>query len=160
MDVVGAVGTAQPDWLAQLAPSHMPPLVGWWPLAPGWWALMLLLIAFIVGIGLWCRRPIQLLRRSGLRELAKLESETLGDAALARALEHLVRRYAVARYGREAVAGLSGNRWLEFAIVRGAVQWQGVVGEALLQAAYGGTPGRSERVRWVAGTRAFLKARK
>lgn len=157
---MGPVATpAQPDWLVQLAPAHAPPPIGWWPLAPGWWALLVLLIAIIAGFCVWYRRHPQRLRRGGLRELAKLEATTVGDAALARALVHLVRRYAVARYGREAVAGLSGERWLSFAIARGATQWQGDTGTALLQAAYGGTPQKSERAHWVAGARAFLKAR-
>lgn len=151
---------AQPDWLSQLAPAHAPPPVGWWPLAPGWWGLVFLLLAAMVCLLLWYRSQPQRLRRSGLRELSKVESTAVGDAALAHALEHLVRRYAVVRYGREAVAGLSGNRWLEFAIARGATQWQGATGESLLQAAYGGTPQQSDRTRWVAGARAFLKARK
>lgn len=150
---------AQPDWLAQLAPAHAPPAIGWWPLAPGWWALLMLVIAIAAGVCVWYRSQPRRLRRSGLRELAKLEATAVGDAALARALEHLVRRYAVVRYGREAVAGLSGSRWLAFAIARGATQWQGDTGAALLQAAYGGTPQKSERARWVAGARAFLKAR-
>ena len=112
-----------------------------------------------MGFWLWYRRPAQRLRRSGLRELAKVESTTVGDADLARALEHLVRRYAVVRYGREAVAGLSGSRWLAFAIARGATPWQGATGESLLQAAYGGSPQQPDRARWIAGARAFLKAR-
>lgn len=158
---MGAVtNPAQPDWLAQLAPAHAPPPVGWWPLAPGWWALVVVLIAITVGFCVWHRSQPRRLRRSGLRELAKLEATTVGDAALARALENLVRRYAVARYGRETVAGLSGSRWLEFAVAHGATQWQGDAGSALLQAAYGGTPRTTERARWVAGARAFLKARK
>ena len=151
---------AQPDWLAQLAPPHAPPPVGWWPLAPGWWGLMLIVLAALVGFWFWYRRPAQRLRRSGMRELAKIESTTVGDADLARALEHLVRRYAVVRYGREAVANLSGSRWLAFAIARGATPWQGATGESLLQAAYGGTPQQTDRARWIAGARAFLKARK
>ena len=150
---------AQPDWLAQLAPAHAPPPLGWWPLAPGWWVLLALLVAAGVGLWLWRRSPAGRLRRNGLRELARVQSTTVGDAALAQALEHLVRRYAVARYGRQAVAGLSGTRWLAFAITHGATQWQGVAGEALLQAAYGGTPQPSERDKWVAGARGFLKAR-
>lgn len=150
---------AQPDWLAQLAPPHAPPPVGWWPLAPGWWGLLLLLVTALVGLWLWYRRPAQRIRRSGLRELATIESTTVGDAALAQALEHLVRRYAVARYGRDTVAGLSGSRWLAFAIAHGATPWQDATGESLLQAAYGGTPQHSDRARWIAGARAFLKAR-
>jgi len=133
--------------------------VGWWPLAPGWWALAVLLLAAAVAAWLWQRSQPRRLRRAALRELAKLEATTVGDAALARALEHLVRRYAVARYGREAVAGLSGTRWLDFVVARGATQWQGDTGAALLQAAYGGSPLQAQRAQWVAGARAFLRAR-
>ena len=154
-----AVSAAQPDWLAQLAPAHMPPPVGWWPLAPGWWALLFVLIATIVGLWFWYRSPKRQLCRSGLRELAQFESATIDDDALARSLEHLLRRYAVARYGRQTVAGLSGKSWLDFVITQGATQWQGPAGAALLQAAYGGTPQQSDRAAWIAGARAFLRAR-
>lgn len=149
----------QPDWLAQLAPPHAPPPVGWWPLAPGWWGLLLIVLAALVGFWFWYRRPSQRLRRSGMRELATIESTAVSDAALAHALEQLVRRYAVVRYGREAVAGLSGSHWLDFAIARGATQWNGVAGESLLQAAYGGTPQQADRHAWIAGAREFLRGR-
>ena len=72
--------------LDQLQPTIAPPPVSWWPLAPGWWALLVLLIAIIAGICVWYRRHPQRLRRGGLRELAKLEATTVDDAALARAL--------------------------------------------------------------------------
>lgn len=157
---MGPVDAAQPEWLSQLAPAHMPPPVGWWPLAPGWWGLLLLLVGAIFGAWLWYRRPTRRLRRSGLRELSNIESAAAGDDATARALEHLVRRYAVARYGRETVAGLSGSRWLDFAAAHGATQWQGAAGVSLLRAAYGGgAPGGVYRADWIAGARAFLKAR-
>lgn len=158
---MGAVANniAQPDWLTQLAPAHAPPPVGWWPLAPGWWILMVLSIMVIAGLCIWNRSQPRRLRRSGLHELAKLETTTVSDTELAHAVENLVRRYAVARYGRETVAGLSGARWLDFAVAHGATPWQDGTGAALLQAAYGGTPQASDRARWVAGARAFLKAR-
>lgn len=156
---MGTVGPAPAaDWLQQLAPAHAPPPVGWWPVAPGWWALLLLAVATAVGLWLWYRSPTRQLQRAALRELTKIESTTVGDAALARALEHLVRRYAVARHGREAVAGLSGEHWIDFAVTHGATAWKGATGAALLQAAYGGSH-QAERERWVAGARAFLKAR-
>ncbi len=160
---MGTVDPAQTQtqaaWLTQLAPAHAPPPVGWWPMAPGWWALLLLLTAAIVCLWLWQRSQPRRLRRAALRELARIESTTVGDAALARALEHLVRRFAVARHARETVAGLSGVRWIDFAVAHGATQWQGATGAALLQAAYGGSH-QAERARWVAGARAFLKARR
>ncbi len=157
------MGTVNPapaaDWLQQLAPAHAPPPVAWWPVAPGWWALLLLFLAACVALYLWLRNPQRRLRRAALHELAKIESTTVGDAALASAVEHLVRRYALARHGHAAVAGLSGERWMAFAIAHGASAWQGATGTALLQAAYGGSA-VADRARWVAGARAFLKARK
>ena len=46
---MGTVDAAQPDWLAQLAPAHMPPPVGWWPPAPGWWMLAVILM-IVIGV--------------------------------------------------------------------------------------------------------------
>jgi HAMP domain-containing protein len=153
------MGDVKPPWLAELAPAHAPPPPGWWPPAPGWWVLAVLLLLACIAIWLWQRRPQTRMRRSALRELAQLESTTVDAMALAAALEHLVRRYAVARFGREAVAGLSGTRWINFVVAHGGADWGGTAGAALLQAAYGGAH-PIERARWVSGARAFIKARK
>jgi hypothetical protein len=152
------VDGVKPDWLAQLSPSHAPPPAGWWPLAPGWWVLALLTLVALVVAWLWWRSPRLRLRRAALRELAQLEKTAPNDGELARGLEHLVRRYAVARFGRDAVAGLSGARWLAFVAAHGGSDWSGDAGSALLQAAYGGRF-QSERGRWLAGARAFFKTR-
>ncbi len=152
------MGSVKPDWLAQLSPSHAPPPPGWWPLAPGWWALALLMVIALVGVSLWQRRPQVRLRRAALRELVQLEKTETGDADLAQGLEHLVRRYAVARFGREAVAGLSGAHWIAFVVAHGGTDWRGDAGAGLLQAAYGGTS-QSDRTRWISGARTFFKAR-
>nr|WP_319564618.1 DUF4381 domain-containing protein [uncultured Rhodoferax sp.] len=152
------MGGMSPDWLAQLAPNHAPAPPGWWPLAPGWWGLVLLTLLLLAGLGYWQTRRPQRLRRAALKELTQLEKTPLSDAQWAAALEHLVRRYAVARYGREAVAGLSGQRWINFVVTHGGVDWQGEAGAALLQAAYGG-PVQPKRARWVAGARAFFKSK-
>jgi hypothetical protein len=148
----------KPAWLAQLAPYHAPPPAGWWPLAPGWWALALLLVLAVAGGVFWWRRRPTRLRRAALHELKRLETDASDDAALARGLQQLVRRFAVARFGREAVAHLSGERWIAFVVAHGGSDWAGATGAALLRAAYGGTSA-SERARWIAGARAFLKAR-
>jgi hypothetical protein len=149
----------KPAWLAQLAPSHAPPPASWWPLAPGWWALATLIVIAIAGaLAWWWRRPLRL-RRAALRELKQLEAAAADDAALARGLQQLVRRFAVARFGRAAVAGLSGERWIGFVVAHGGADWAGETGASLLQAAYGGVA-RSERVRWISGAKAFLKTGK
>lgn len=153
------MGNVKPDWLDQLAGAHAPAPPGWWPLAPGWW-LILALLVLITGFIWWrYRQPQNRLRRTALRELAHLSSGAQDDAAFARALENLLRRYAVARFGREVVSGLSGERWIDFVVVHGGVDWRGTAGAALLQAAYGGAH-QPERARWMSGARAFLKAKK
>ena len=45
------------DPLAQLRDIHLPETVGLWPLAPGWWLLIALIIgALVTGIIYWRRR--------------------------------------------------------------------------------------------------------
>lgn len=148
----------KPDWLAQLAPAHAPPPPGWWPPAPGWWGLVLLLLVGIAALIVWLNRPPRRLRRAALRQLAQLEKAGHDDAHLARQLEDLLRRYAVARYGRVTVARLAGTAWIDFVVAHGGTDWAGDSGTNLLRAAYGGQAS-GERARWLAGARGFLKGR-
>lgn len=146
------------DWLTQLAPPHAPPPPGWWPPAPGWWGLALLSLAAAAALAYWWTRPHRRQRRAALRELTELERANLDDLRLARDLQNLLRRHAVARYGREQVARLAGADWIDFMVARGAREFSGPAGEALLRAAYADTaPG--ERYPWLAGARAFIEAR-
>jgi hypothetical protein len=108
-----------PDPLAQLRGYHLPEPVSWWPPAPGWWLLAVLLPA-VIGTAAWLflvyRRRVAA-RRSARRELQALRSAHAAgsdDAALARGLSRLLRRFALARFPRERVAGLTGEAWLRF----------------------------------------------
>lgn len=150
------MGGVKPGWLSQLAPPHAPPPPGWWPPAPGWWVLAIALFIAVAALVHWNRRPAVRLRRIALRELKGLEQAGLADRELAQQLEHLLRRYAVARFGRDAVAGLSGERWIAFVVAHGAGEWDGGSGAGLLRAAWGGMAD-ADRARWLAGARAFLK---
>ena len=153
------MGGMNQDLLAQLAPAHAPPAPGWWPPAPGWWLLAVLLLAAVAALLLWLRRPARRLRRAALQELKQLEQAGGDDAALARGLEHLLRRYAVARFGREPVARLSGERWIDFVAAHGGSALAGEPGRELLRAAYGGAAGPG-RALWLSGARGFLRARR
>lgn len=152
------MGGMKPSWLAQLAPPHAPPPPGWWPPGPGWWALAILLLVVAAALLYWYRSPAVRLRRIALRELKLLEAAGIEDGELARRLEHLLRRFAVARFGHDAVASLSGERWIAFVIAHGARDWDGGSGAGLLRAAYGGNA-EADRARWLGGARAFLKGR-
>jgi len=153
------VGSLNADWLAQLAPAHAPPPSGWWPPAPGWWALAALSVLACVLLWYLRRHLLRRPRRFALRELQQLEADSVDDAALARGLERLLRRYALTRYGREAVARLSGAAWIDFVIAHGGRDWSGRAGEHLLRIAYGGQ-GTADRALWLRGARAFLKSRR
>ena len=153
------MGSMNTDLLQQLAPAHAPPPPSWWPPAPGWWLIALMLLAVPVAAAVWRRLPRPRLRRAALRELRRIEQSAGTDAAtLARGLEDLLRRYAVARYGREPVARLSGQAWIDFVAAHGGVALAGEAGSAFLRAAYGGSGG-AERERWLSAARGFLRGR-
>jgi hypothetical protein len=96
---------------------HLPAEIGWWPLAPGWW----ILIAVVLGLMLWyawlvfLRWRANRARRVALRELAHIARhyEQNGDSVqLAKELSELLRRALLAYAPRKDVAGLTGERWL------------------------------------------------
>jgi hypothetical protein len=98
---------------------HLPEITGWWPLAPGWWFLIALLVA---GLGYllyqsyanWRRNAA---RRIALRELARIQHEYkdgVDEISLAIELSELLRRTMLAYAPRNEVAGLTGGSWLRW----------------------------------------------
>jgi len=145
-----------PNWLSQLAPAHAPPPAGWWPPAPGWWILaMLLLAAGTAGVW-WWRDPYRRSRRAALRELRAIRAEEPDVVASARAIESLMRRFAVAVFGGAQVARLTGDAWLTFVATHGGVPLAGETGRSLLATAFGGGA-RDDRECWIAGADAFVR---
>lgn len=102
--------------LNMLAPLRSPEPLSWWPPAPGWWVLALLLLAALV-IGaraLWRfhRRGAPL--RAARQALREIESASQPPSDTAAALAVLQRRLAIRIAGRKACAGLTGEAWAEF----------------------------------------------
>jgi hypothetical protein len=147
---------ATPDWLAQLAPDRAPPMPGWWPLAPGWWLLALLIVSVVVGLLVWWLRPHRRLRRMALGELKRIAAEGADLMTTASAIENLMRRFALARFGRARVARLSGEEWLAFVVAEGGTALAGATGKSLLAAAYG-SPAQADAGLWLSGARAFFR---
>lgn len=98
---------------------HMPPAIGWWPLAPGWWALL----AIAAAATLWFAYQSFLRwragkpRRSALRQLTLLVREYQGTGDIrwfSMELSELLRRAMLAYAPRSDVAGLTGRSWLRW----------------------------------------------
>ena len=105
------------DPFEELRDIHPPDAISWWPPAPGWWFLMVLVV-FVMIVGLLrMRRYWRSPSRAGARELVRIKREvraTGDDDALAAALSVLLRRCVLAAFPRRDVAGLTGDAWLEF----------------------------------------------
>lgn len=145
-----------PSWLAQLAPAHAPAPPGWWPPAPGWWiAGALLLAATATGVW-WWRDPYRRSRRAALRELRAIRRDESDLVTSARAIESLMRRFAIAVFGGARVARLTGDAWLAFVGAQGGGRLAGEAGRSLLCTAFGGSVS-DDRECWLEGADAFVR---
>ncbi|HUA23259.1 MAG TPA: DUF4381 domain-containing protein [Steroidobacteraceae bacterium] len=145
-----------PNWLSQLAPAHAPPPPGWWPPAPGWWLLAALLVAAAVVAAWGWRDPYRRSRRAALRELRAIRADQSDIVISARAIESLLRRFAIAVFGAARVARLTGDAWLAFVAGQGGTQLAGEAGRSLLATAFGGSAS-DDREHWIAGADAFVR---
>lgn len=121
---------------------HLPEVVGWWPLAPGWWFLIALAL---VALGYLLHRYLRhrsqgAARRHALRQLEALttEFERHGDAvAFSSNLSELLRRTMLAYAPRKDVAGLTGEDWLQWLDQDlDRPRFQGETGRKLLELPY------------------------
>jgi hypothetical protein len=91
----------------------------WWPLADGWWVLLGIAVSFLLLyalLQLWLYRIRRDWRLDARRLLKDLKRRLRGGDARQAAIElsELLRRIAMARFGRRSCAGLTGNDWLEW----------------------------------------------
>ena len=105
--------------LINLKDIHLPPPVSFWPPAPGWWILSVLLISSLFIGGVWFyrqhkkRRPKTEALRI-LKDLQILYQNSQDEVVSLRNLSNLIRRTALTFYDIDAVASLHGSSWLEF----------------------------------------------
>jgi hypothetical protein len=119
--------------LACLHPLIEPAPIGAWPLAPGWWVLVLVLLALVLGVWRWRRRPViaQLpdalpapvaeqgadpVRLEALAELALMPRPYDGTPAGAwlQQLNALLKRVCRNHYPGANSHTLNGRKWLAF----------------------------------------------
>jgi hypothetical protein len=146
------------QWLAQLAPEHAPAPPGWWPPAPGWWVCLGVAALLAGGLLAWWRNPRRRLRRAALQELRAIRDRSADPAATARAVENLLRRYALAVFGAGATARLTGEPWLAFIRTHGGPASAESWGPSLLAACFGpAAAANADRERWLASAETFVR---
>jgi hypothetical protein len=103
---------------------QLPP-VSWWPLAPGWWALLVVAIGILIGMAclVWRRWRARAYRRAALGELQSATDMT--------AIAEILKRTALVAYPRTDVASLSGLAWAEWLAESGGRQVPAAVAQSL-----------------------------
>ena len=98
--------------LEKLRDIRLPEPIGWWPLAPGWWALIALAVLLLAAGVTWTILRRRTRRFAALRELDGLRAQLKAGerASVATDLAALVRRVALAAQGRH-LARLSDADW-------------------------------------------------
>jgi hypothetical protein len=116
-------------------------------------------LLFLVFVVLWWRRkdPFQGSRFAALREIRHIEEEAYVDEPVAaRAIQSVIRRYAIAVSGREQVARLTGESWLSFIGDQGGSVLSGTAGRSLIAAAFANQH-CGQRDDWLVGAREFIQ---
>lgn len=108
-----------PDFVnLPLRDPHLPEPISWWPPAPGWWVLMLLVIMMSM-LCIWLFSHIRgnRVKRDALMALDRLEATYHSGAdkhKTVASISILMRRINLSLYPRDKVASLTGERWLAF----------------------------------------------
>lgn len=112
----------QQDPLSKLRDIHLPDPGGFWPPAPGWWLLFVL----VTLTGLWLARHLWLRYRRNRwlqpvrRELQALAASQLPDEVWSSTLNSLIKRAARYRYPTRHPETLTGTDWARFLCSTGA----------------------------------------
>ena len=91
----------------------VPESVGFFPLAPGWTIVLLLLLAllFHILVKAYTRYKRSLYRREALKELGTYRQHSKKNAS---SVLLLAKRVGIAAYGREVIAKLYDDTWWDF----------------------------------------------
>lgn len=85
-----------------------------WPLATGWWVLIGFFIIICLGSFLFYRIWRQKPSVYAIRKLKKMEGEIGDDLIYLKNISQLLKRVAIAVYGRPQIAPLSDQKWQDF----------------------------------------------
>jgi hypothetical protein len=103
--------------LSMLQDIHLPDPVGWWPFSYSIWVLLFSLSALLLAL-LWTlreRHQRAAYRRQALQALTQIvQNPKLEAAQQVLQINALLKQVAITAYGRQAVAVLSHQAWLDF----------------------------------------------
>lgn len=99
--------------LAKLRDIHMPSPVSIWPLAPGWY-LLIFVILLVFAAMLWRYHKRQLQLRFETKILTELDSYLNQSPPNWAEINVLLKRVAFLYHPREKIAGLTGVAWLNW----------------------------------------------
>lgn len=105
--------------LLELRDIHDVPPPGFWPPAPGWWIIALLVLLALIALSRrllrrysrWRRQRVALVMLANIYQAFAQDKDASRFAA---EVSMLMRRVALLRFPRRTVAGLSGINWLVF----------------------------------------------
>jgi hypothetical protein len=96
---------------------HLPDTILWWPPAPGWWILAVLLALFAYTLPRllrWLRyKPVKSLSLKELDRIKQDHKQQADHKQTLLAITNLLRRTVMSRSGRTGNAGLVGDDWLK-----------------------------------------------
>lgn len=100
--------------LEKLRDIHLPEPISWWPLAPGWWALLALVVVVAIAIAIALHLRARTVRYRALRELETLRrKDDLGLDEAALGIEVLLKRIILQKPQHMALAAAHGTRWVD-----------------------------------------------
>lgn len=135
----------------ELRDIHLPDPVSWWPPAPGWYGILILLL-IMLALAMWLqRRNTQTPKMLALHELKQIEQaylqhknaqQTCGDVSI------LLRRTAMSIGARDKHASLTGETWItELNALCDKPIFDASLAPLLLQAPYQSTPQQEQAVQ-------------
>ena len=105
------------DPLNQLKDIQLPDPVGWWPLAFSWWVVIFSFVVIVL-FAVWFiqdRHRRNAYRREAQAQLIAIENDSNLSAQMKiLQINALLKQVAITVYGRQTIAALSEQAWVDF----------------------------------------------
>lgn len=134
----------QGNILSQLKDIHQPQPVSWWPPAPGWFILIILILITCFTLGMlaykaWRRYYRKRFALASLKSF-KTQYQEQPETQIVAQASILLKRVMIARFGKAQIATLTDLEWLAFLdYVSKTDEYSQGVGKALLTIPYQAT---------------------